>query len=88
MRSNRLNLDKIRIFHEHLRPRFLESRLNRSSCTVAPKENSLNKIYRSEFLQSSLIFVMYLLKEVYRKIMSEIHFVGKTRYEDLTETGS
>ena len=31
---------------------------------------------------------MYLLKEVYRKIMSEIHFVGKTQYEDLTETGS
>ena len=55
---------------------------------VAPKENSLKKIYRSEFLQSSFIFVIYLLKEVYRKIMSEIHFVGKTRYEDLTETGS
>ena len=55
---------------------------------VAPKENSLKKIYRSEFLQSSFIFVMYLLNEVYRKIMSEIHFVGKTRYEDLTETGS
>ena len=54
---------------------------------VAPKENSLKKIYRSEFLQS-FIFVMYLLNEVYRKIMSEIHFVGKTRYEDLTETGS
>ena len=55
---------------------------------VAPKENSLKKIYRSEFLQSSFIFVIYLLKEVYRKIMSEIHFVDKTRYEDLTETGS
>ena len=55
---------------------------------VAPKENSLKKIYRSEFLQSSFIFVIYLLKEVYRKIMSEIHYVGKTRYEDLTETGS
>ena len=55
---------------------------------VAPKENSLKKIYRSEFLQSSFIFVIYLLKEVYRKIMSEIYFVGKTRYEDLTETGS
>ena len=55
---------------------------------VAPKENSLKKIYRSEFLQSGFIFVIYLLKEVYRKIMSEIHFVGKTRYEDLTETGS
>ena len=55
---------------------------------VAPKENSLKKIYRTEFLQSSFIFVIYLLKEVYRKIMSEIHFVGKTRYEDLTETGS
>ena len=25
---------------------------------------------------------------VYRKLMSEIDFVGKTRYEDLTETGS
>ena len=54
---------------------------------MAPKQNSLKKIYRSEFLQSSFIFVMYLLNEVYRKIMSEIHFVGKTRYEDLTETG-
>ena len=55
---------------------------------MAPKENSLKKIHRSEFPQSSLVFVIYLLKEVYRKIMSEIHFVGKTRYEDLTETGS
>ena len=55
---------------------------------MAPKKNSLKKIYRSEFLQSSFIFVIYLLKEVYRKIMSEIHFVGKTRYEDLTGTGS
>ena len=55
---------------------------------MAPKENSLKKIYRSEFPQSSFIFVIYLLKVVYRKTMSEIHFVGKTRYEDLTETGS
>ena len=55
---------------------------------MAPKENSLKKIGRSEFLQSSFIFVLYLLKEIYRKIMSEIHFVGKTRYEDLRETGS
>ena len=56
---------------------------------MASKENSLKKIYKSEFLQSSFIFVIYLLKEVYRKIMSEIYFVGKTRYsEDLTETGS
>ena len=55
---------------------------------VVPKENSLKKIYRSEIPQSSFIFVISLLKEVYRKIMSEIHFVGKTRYEDLTETGS
>ena len=32
---------------------------------------------------------MFLLNEVYRKIISEIHFVGKTRYvKDLTETGS
>ena len=55
---------------------------------MAPKENSLKKIYRSEFLQSGFIFVIYLLNEVYRNIMIEIHFVGKTRYEDLTETGS
>ena len=55
---------------------------------MAPKENSFKKINRSEFLQSSFIFVMYLLNEFYRKIMSEIHFVDKTRYEDLTETGS
>ena len=44
---------------------------------MAPKENSLKKIYRSEFLQSSSIFVIYLLKEVYRKIMSEIHLWAK-----------
>ena len=49
---------------------------------MVPKENSLKKIYRSEFLQSRFIFV------IYRKIMSEIDFVGKSRYEDLTETGS
>ena len=55
---------------------------------MAPKENSRKKIYRSELLQSSFIFVIYLLKEVYRTIMSENHLVGKTRYEDLTETGS
>ena len=55
---------------------------------MTPKENLLKKIYRSEFLQSSFIFDIYLLKEVHRKIMSEIHIVGKTRYEDLTETGS
>ena len=47
---------------------------------MAPKE--------SIPIQSSFIFVIYLLKEIYRKIMSEIHFVGKTLYEDLTETGS
>ena len=46
---------------------------------VVPKENSLKKFYRSEFLQSSFIFVIYLLKEVHRKIMSEIYFAGKTR---------
>ena len=48
----------------------------------------VKKNYRSEFLQSGFIFVIYLVKEVYRKIMSEIHFVGKTQNEDLTETGS
>ena len=46
------------------------------------------KNYSSEFLQTSFIFVIYLFKEVYRKIMSEINFVGKTRYEDLTVTCS
>ena len=50
---------------------------------MVPKENSLQKIYRSEFLQSSFIFVIYLLKKVYRKTMREIYFVGKSRYEDL-----
>ena len=50
---------------------------------IGPKK----KNYRSEFPPTSFIFVVYLLKEVYRKIMSEINFVGKTRYEDLTETG-
>ena len=48
----------------------------------------VNKNLQKRILQSSFIFVIYLLKEVYRKIMSEIHFVVKTRYEDLTETGS
>ena len=40
--------------------------------------------------ECSFIFVKYLLKEVYRKIMSEIQFVGKNRdrYEDLTEIAS
>ena len=51
---------------------------------MVPKENSFKK--SSEFLQSSFILVLYLLKEVYKKIMSEIYVVGKTRYEDLTET--
>ena len=50
----------------------------------ALKENLLRKIFRSEFLQSSFIFVIHLLKEIYRKIMN-----GKTRYDqDRTETGS
>ena len=52
------------------------------------KKIGQKKIYRSEFLQTSFEFVIYLFKEDYRKIMSEIYFVGKTRYEDLTETGS
>ena len=55
---------------------------------AVPKENWSKKNYRSEFLQTSFILVIYLFKEVYRKITSEIYFVGKTRYEDLTETGS
>ena len=76
IRSNRLNFVKIRIFHKHLR----------SLCGAERK--LVKKIYRSEFLQTSFIFVIYLFTEVYRKIMSEIYFVGKTRYEDLTETGS
>ena len=76
IRSNRLNFDKICLFHKHLR----------SSCGAERK--FVEKIYRSEFLQSSFIFVIYLSKEVYRKKISEIHFVGKTRYENLTETGS
>ena len=60
----------------------------RSGSYAVPKENWSKKIYRSEFLQTSFIFVVHLFKELYRKIMSEIYFVGKTRYEDLTETGS
>ena len=50
-----------------------------------PKENSLKKITEADFsnLVSYLLYA-YMLYEVYRKIMSEIHFVGKTRYEDLT----
>ena len=49
------------------------------------KENWSQKIYRGEFLQTSFIFVIQIFKEVYRKIMSEIYFVGKPRYEDPTE---
>ena len=71
-----MNFDKIRIFHKHLRP------------SRGAERKFVKKIYRSEFLQSSFIFVIYLLKEVYRKIMSEIYFEGKTRYENLTETSS
>ena len=71
-----MNFDKIRIFHKHLRP------------SSGAERKFVKTIYRSEFLQSSFIFVIYLLKEVYRKIMSEIYFAGKNRYEDLTETGS
>ena len=76
IQSNWLNFDKICTFHKHLR----------SSCDAERK--FVKKIYISEFLQSSFTFVIYLLKEVCKKIMSEIHFVGKTRYEDITETGS
>ena len=57
-----MNFDKICIFHKHLR----------SSCGAERK--FVKKIYRSEFLQSSFISVIYLLKEVYRRIISEIHF--------------
>ena len=55
---------------------------------AVPKENWSKKIYRSKFLHTSFIFVIYLFKEVYKKIMSEINFVNKTRYEDLIETCS
>ena len=54
---------------------------------MVPKENSSEKNYRSEFLQPSFIFVIYLLTEVSRKILSHIYFVANTRYEDLSETG-
>ena len=63
---------------------------NISQASQAPmwcrKKFVKKEIYRSEFLRSSFIFVKYLLKDVYRKILTEIHFVSKTRYEDLTET--
>ena len=53
------------------------------------KKIRLKKFTETNFSNPvSYNFVIYLLKEVYRKIMSEIHFVCKTRYEDLTETGS
>ena len=73
-----MNFVKFRIFHKHLR----------SLCGAEIKLVKKKEKYRSEFLQTSFIFVIYLFKEVYRKFLSEIHFVGKTRYEDLTETGS
>ena len=44
---------------------------------VVPKENSLKKNYRSEFFQSSFIFVMCLLKEVYRKRYERNLFCGQ-----------
>ena len=59
-----MNFDKICIFHKHI-----------SGLNVVPKENSLKK-FRSEFLQSSFIFVIFLLKEVNKKIMSEIYFIN------------
>ena len=65
IRSNRLNFDKICIFHKHLR----------SSCGAERK--FLKKIYRSEFVQSSFIFVIYLLKEVYRKNYERNPFCGQ-----------
>ena len=49
------------------------------------KKIRLKKFTEANFSNLVFIFVMYLLNEVYRKIMGEIHFGG---YEDLTETGS
>ena len=72
-----MNFVKMRTFHKHLR-----------SLCGAERKLVKKKIYRSEFLQTSFIFVIHLFIEVYRKIISKIFFVGKTRYEDLTETGS
>ena len=71
-----MNFDKIRTFHKHLMP-------SRGAERKFVKKNLQKRI--SPF---SFTFVIYLLKEVYRKIMSEIYFVDKTRYEDLAETGS
>ena len=41
-----------------------QSKASISGPHVALKENSFKKIYRSEFLQCSFTFVIYLLKEV------------------------
>ena len=72
-----MNFDKIRIFHKHLRP-----------SRGAERKFVNKKFTEANFSNLVSIFVIYLLKEAYRKIMSEIYFVGKTRYEDLAETGS
>ena len=70
-----MNFDKICIFHKHI-----------TGLNVVPKENSLKKI-RSEFLQSSFIFVIFLLKEVNKKIRSEIYF-GSLRTADVSPRSS
>ena len=58
---------------------------------MVTKENSLKKKKKITGANFSNL-VSYLLCAYYKKstekIMSEIYFVDKTRYEDLTETAS
>ena len=66
IQSNRLNFVKIRTFSNH----------PRSLCGAETK-----LIQKKKVTEANFIFVIYLFQEVYRKIMSEIYFEGKTRYE-------
>ena len=71
-----MNFDKIRIFHKDLG----------SLCDA--KRKLVKKFTEANFSNLvTYLFYTYLKKST-EKIMSEIYFVGKTRYEDLTETGS
>ena len=52
------------------------------------KKIGQNKVTETNFSKLVSYLLYSYLKKSTEKIMSEIYFVGKTRYEDLTETGS
>ena len=77
IRSNRLSFVKIRTFSQA--PQVL------MRCR---KKISQKKFTEANFSKLVSYLLYTYLKKSTQKIMSEIYFVGKTRYEDLTETGS